>query len=1079
MLSTTANDEGPARRRLAPPREKVNRYMFGERGRKTGWKPREGLPVDEMGMEDYKDYFTDEEEEQVEQATTHVRDSTSPAPIRKGDSPHQNVFQKSTLVSRSPVLPSARRMSHGPTQLHNTHRQHHRRETMAPRVVYQHDAYPLPAARSAPVYEDSAHFDDSNQYYEHAPGPVSSRSGVTPSRIQYDPQQPPQQRSLSIRSANPTPRQQQQPTRGFLHDEAQQHQIHQQREQEYLQDALTEKYYSPRKVVTAPRPQPSAMSAPRSQQQQHSRRSIAPNSAYPTTPINTVHNRTTRMEDDGDVYFADQQQHRRQRESFITGQPPPPPSQIRASGAVYQQGGEVPPPKLQLRESYQDEDVTFGDEEEYSFVEEQEQAVVQQRGGGAGVRRSVGGGVARQMYRHEGVDDGGFEGDEVQQQQQTMRRVSSGPSSRVSRGAAGGIPVPILQQMEEEYERPAVEDEDLLDNQVAETEAGGESSRSASSASASARRRVVPIAPKQQQQPSPRTTSVASSSAGSKRHSYVQKPVAQVELEESAIEFADEEEESVISPVLSSASKKVSAAAEVEVGRKNCLVKASTGAVSGVGKHGKSKLSDQAVVLEEDEAPEDDVAESPEPEKTSTKWDDYPALPGDLPPASAKPAATNRTRKPSRVAVAKPVTPAAIASSPILDEHQMQEEDAGSETGMAPIENGYGGYDSDGGAWPEDVEEEEGGDEHIEEARSEGEMGETRQEGVADEEEEGEEEVPLVVKKGKGRPVASKKPEVKPKKAAAPRAKKDWGALVVAQNDSEHIGSKRKRLAPVEYWKGDHVKYEMRRTSMAGCETLVPVATGIFSAPHEDPEPARKKSRPAARTRTVKKEHVAPLASQDVKVMNFATGKEELQRIVYTEDMISPQIVSQNSTFMFQRTFNINSGSGESFCGSGVMVLPKGAEKPNKTSGPTVLILYVISGKVRVTVHSTSFEVGEGAQFLIPRGNQYSMKNTGVSEARLFFLQSKEVAVAVGDEGAVVGESGPAAAGSSDEEDVALVGKGKKAVKKQVTPPVVEKAGKKGKGKAEGKGKRGKVEEGAGGSSSGAGAGRGKKGSKK
>jgi hypothetical protein len=48
--------------------------------------------------------------------------------------------------------------------------------------------------------------------------------------------------------------------------------------------------------------------------------------------------------------------------------------------------------------------------------------------------------------------------------------------------------------------------------------------------------------------------------------------------------------------------------------------------------------------------------------------------------------------------------------------------------------------------------------------------------------------------------------------------------------------------------------------------------------------------------------------------------------------MINPQAVGQGN-YRFQRTFT----AGE-FCGSGILSLAPGAEKPNKNSGPTAVV---------------------------------------------------------------------------------------------------------------------------------------------
>ena len=70
-----------------------------------------------------------------------------------------------------------------------------------------------------------------------------------------------------------------------------------------------------------------------------------------------------------------------------------------------------------------------------------------------------------------------------------------------------------------------------------------------------------------------------------------------------------------------------------------------------------------------------------------------------------------------------------------------------------------------------------------------------------------------------------------------------------------------------------------------------------------------------------------------------------------------------NERFRFQKIF-----SEGDFMSSGVVVLPRGAEKPNKNSRACAMVFVVLRGRVRVTVHNASFNLGVGGQFYVPRG---------------------------------------------------------------------------------------------------------------
>lgn len=97
--------------------------------------------------------------------------------------------------------------------------------------------------------------------------------------------------------------------------------------------------------------------------------------------------------------------------------------------------------------------------------------------------------------------------------------------------------------------------------------------------------------------------------------------------------------------------------------------------------------------------------------------------------------------------------------------------------------------------------------------------------------------------------------------------------------------------------------------------------------------------------------------------------------------------------YRFQKVF-----SEGDFIASGVLEISKGAEKPNKNSHASAMIFVVLVGHIQVTVNKTEFNLSKNGQFFVPRGknllmigNQYSIKNVGQSEAKIFFCHGKLV----------------------------------------------------------------------------------------
>ena len=70
----------------------------------------------------------------------------------------------------------------------------------------------------------------------------------------------------------------------------------------------------------------------------------------------------------------------------------------------------------------------------------------------------------------------------------------------------------------------------------------------------------------------------------------------------------------------------------------------------------------------------------------------------------------------------------------------------------------------------------------------------------------------------------------------------------------------------------------------------------------------------------------------------------------------------QDATFCFTKTLNTP------FFGTGVVDLPPGGQKKMKNSRKMHMAFFVHSGLVKVNVHKTTFSIGAGGQWFVPRG---------------------------------------------------------------------------------------------------------------
>ncbi|KNC97677.1 uncharacterized protein SPPG_07141 [Spizellomyces punctatus DAOM BR117] len=189
--------------------------------------------------------------------------------------------------------------------------------------------------------------------------------------------------------------------------------------------------------------------------------------------------------------------------------------------------------------------------------------------------------------------------------------------------------------------------------------------------------------------------------------------------------------------------------------------------------------------------------------------------------------------------------------------------------------------------------------------------------------------------------------------------------------------SKRMKIKPLKYWAGERVVIGRRESGFFP----VPVVKEVIRVKSDDESSNYGKGKPTTRV----KSEPAPLVQPDVPVINITTGQEENQRIVATPEMLNPRTIGAGD-YKFQKVFS----EGE-FIASGILVMPKGSQKPNKNSNQSAMIFYVVSGEVEVQIHKTIFVVKTGSQFFVPRGNQYRIQNVASREAKLFFCHGKEV----------------------------------------------------------------------------------------
>lgn len=231
-----------------------------------------------------------------------------------------------------------------------------------------------------------------------------------------------------------------------------------------------------------------------------------------------------------------------------------------------------------------------------------------------------------------------------------------------------------------------------------------------------------------------------------------------------------------------------------------------------------------------------------------------------------------------------------------------------------------------------------------------------------------------------------------------------------ANSDDSDPGTrrgKRLRVKPLAFWRGEKLVYGRggRRRSIGGTLGLsLPEVKEIIHVDVEEDKPKRRYNRkqPGAKPgrRRVKHEddsydddrqqdpaadpeddfEAEEVVSAEVHSLDEPEVRDR-QTIAYPLTAYSPRAVVDQGIF-FQRTLK-----DKDFFAAGLLDLPPGAAKTRRSSKRNLMFFCVYQGYVEVDVSENVFRLRRGAQFMVPRGNDYEIRNVGANNARLFFSQ--------------------------------------------------------------------------------------------
>lgn len=215
--------------------------------------------------------------------------------------------------------------------------------------------------------------------------------------------------------------------------------------------------------------------------------------------------------------------------------------------------------------------------------------------------------------------------------------------------------------------------------------------------------------------------------------------------------------------------------------------------------------------------------------------------------------------------------------------------------------------------------------------------------------------------------------------------------LVLPSNTPNVRRTKRIRLKPLEYWRGERVDYQERKSGGF-------VIGGILSPETVSPKRKAKGETKKAKQRDNRKRICLDNDERKKELvidLNIPLG-DPLQptrvRDPDTGKIILMELLRPRDTYTFsveQDELRVYKTLDTPLFSTGKLILGPQQEKGKQHVGLDTLVFYVNFGDLLCTLHETSYIITTGDSFYVPSGNYYNIKNLLNKESVLLFTQIK------------------------------------------------------------------------------------------
>ncbi|XP_027532787.1 centromere protein C isoform X4 [Neopelma chrysocephalum] len=206
--------------------------------------------------------------------------------------------------------------------------------------------------------------------------------------------------------------------------------------------------------------------------------------------------------------------------------------------------------------------------------------------------------------------------------------------------------------------------------------------------------------------------------------------------------------------------------------------------------------------------------------------------------------------------------------------------------------------------------------------------------------------------------------------------------IVMPSNTPNVRRTKRIRLRPLEYWRGERINYTVNSSG------------GLVISGLEHPKPQsrsknkqRKDRHKRKANKTNRREIPASLdhnladTSKPTIVLDPETNEEVVLECVNTE--------SSHACSFKDEAVEIYKNLNTSVFATGRLILKPLKEKGHQFVHMDTIAFHIIHGKIIVTLHKTSYYLTTGDSFYVPPGNGYNIRNLLNEESILLFTQLK------------------------------------------------------------------------------------------